>query len=113
MDSSTADVPTLPTEIVELLRDEDDDVRERAIDTIRKVEPASSRALYADAIAKLLDDESENVRCAVCDFIYELEPMARMQYVDAVASKIVDPPRFVRLGWTRATVMSDAHYAMR
>ena len=77
-------------------------VREQALVTLGKLEPATL-AQHADAVLARLEDSDEDVRMQALETLGRLEPVTLMRYADAVAARLEDSSGVVRT-WALETL---------
>ena len=89
------ELPAYAAAVVAKLEDSDVDVREAAVETLGKLEPAALAQHAATIVAKL-EHSNEDVRMAAVDTLGELEPAALAQHAAAVVAKLEDSKWGVR-----------------
>ena len=84
-----ATLAQLADDVVEMLYDSDDSVRENALVTLCKMKPARL-ALHADAVAARLEDSVWQVRTVALVTLGELEAATLAKHADAVVGRLED-----------------------
>ena len=95
-----ATLAQLADDVVEMLYDSDDSVRENSLVTLCKMKPARL-ALHADAVAARLEDSVWQVRTVALVTLGELEAATLAKHADAVVQRLEDSNEDVRAAATQ------------